>query len=209
MTPKRMGVSASRLQFTILRPMLVKGKNMNPFRLLVMSISCSVFLSACNTRESQNTQQITLSNIKFLVPANLTVSNAEELENGAVFEIEGIWGELRNNQLVVMGKSYGEVNAGDEVLFKPDGTFLVNGSPSESTGLADSAVMKNGVLYFFPGRAIKESTNDGGTHFVELPGGATYELTNSGIIIEGHEYGPFSSKTVVKIDPDGSVAFNP
>lgn len=182
---------------------------MNSFRLSVICICSSAFLPGCNTQHGQNVQQIMLSEVTFLVPRNLSVTKAEEMENGAVFEIEGLWGELKNGRLVVMGNSYGEVKAGDEVQFNPDGTFLVNGIDRKPAGLGDSAVECEEVLFFFPGQTVKQLPSDEGSPIVEMPDGSKYKLTNGGIIIDGHEYGPYAAKTVVKIDPDGSVAFNP
>lgn len=182
---------------------------MNSIRLLNGLICCSLLLAGCNMNKRQNVQQIELSEVVFLIPLNYSVTNAEEIEDGAVFEFEGVWGELRNRRLVVMGEDYGVVKAGDEVRFQPSGTVLVNGTQRNSAGLGDSAIENGGVLYYFPRRNVTKSTNEEGTCVVEIADGKTYELTKLGIIIEGHEYGPFSPGTVVKIAPDGSVAFNP
>ncbi len=182
---------------------------MNSFRVAVIYFWCSVFMPGCNTQHDQNLQQITLSEVAFLVPHNLSITKVEETDNGAVFEIEGLWGEVTNDRLIVMGKSYGEVKAGDEVQFKPDGTFLVNGSDRISAGLGDSAVEDAGVIFLFPGQTVKRLPGDDGSFAVEMPNGSTCKLTNGGITIDGFEYGPYAPKTVVKIDPDGTVAFNP
>ena len=61
----------------------------------------------------------------------------------------------------------------------------------------------------FPGQTVKQLASDDGFPIVEMPDGSKYKLTNGGIIVDGHEYGPYAAKTVVKIDPDGSVSFNP
>lgn len=181
---------------------------MKSFFLSVTFIWCVAFVSGCNTRNAQNVQQISIAEVTFLVPPNLSVTKTEEIDNGAVFEIEGLWGELRNHRLIVMGNDYGKLSEGDEVEFKSDGTFLVNGSVAKSLGLGDSAVAFAGVVFFFPGQTVTYLANQDGNHAVEMPDGTTYELTKGGIKIDGHEYGPYAPKTVVKV-ADGSVAFNP
>lgn len=185
------------------------GINMNSTNSLVVCICCVGFLIGCNTDRSQNASKFTLNEVIFLIPANVSVTKSVELKHGAVFEFEGLWGDLKDHRLAVMGEDYGEVNAGDEVQFESDGTVMVNGSRRKSAGVSKSAVENSGVLFFFPGRDVTKSSNESGTPIVEISDGSTYELTNGGIIIEGHEFGPFSSGTVVKIDLDGSVAFNP
>lgn len=182
---------------------------MNSTRLLVLCICYVSFLIGCNTRQNQNAPKITLSEVSFLIPPNSSVTKSEKLDNGAIFEFEGLWGELSDHRLVVMGEDYGGVKAGDEVQFNSDGTVMINGSLRESAGVGNSAVEHNGVLFYFPGRSVTKSTKEVGVPFVEMPDGAIYELTSDGIVIGGHEYGPFSSGTVVKIDLDGAVAFNP
>ena len=182
---------------------------MNSLRLVFASICCSILLLGCNTQRGQDFDHVMLNEVTFLIPRNLTVTKAEEIENGAVFEIEGLWGELSNNRLVVMGKSYGEISAGDEVQFKSDGTFLINGSAREPSGFGNNTVESEGTIYIFPGRTLKQIASDDGSTVVEFPDGTTYMLTDRGIVIDGHEYGPYAANTVVKIDPDGTVAFNP
>jgi hypothetical protein len=169
----------------------------------------SIFLAGCNVRSSVPTKQVSLSGVTFVIPESYDIDESA-VENGvALFEFEGLPGEIRDGHLAVLGRNYGEVKQGDVVTFHPDGTFNINGKTPESVGVASNTIESDGVLFMIRGEIVNRTDTSGGAVTFEDLAGRSFKAENGSLTINDFTHGPYASGFVVKVSTDGAITFYP